>query len=224
MAAMQGSAKTFFSLRSRILRRLPRQHIYRLCMTLGVTLCVAACASQETRQELNSDRIRQTFGSYGVEVLANDENRRVSSLYSSAGSDKTTRTYAVVDFIEATKSALGTEHALIEAGGSIGEVFRNAGWSINKRHLFIGEFDVPATYTEIGALMRVDLPEHLAADVYLFVVSKNDRSYNYATITEIHHPDYLSAADLKRIYGEILFDNSNRKSLADFIGPPSDTR
>jgi len=221
---MQGSAKTIFSLRSRILRRLSRQHSYRLCITLGLALCVAACASQETRPELNSDRIRQTFGSYGVDVLANDENRRVSSLYSGAGSDKTTRTYAVVDFIGAAKSALGTEHALIEAGGSIGEVFRDAGWSIDKRHFFIGELFVPATYTEIGALMHVDLSQLLAADVYLFVVGKDERSYNYATITEIHHPDYLSAADLKRIYGEILFDNSNRKSLADFIGPPSDTR
>jgi len=222
MAVMQGSAKTFFSLRSRIPARLTVQHSYRLCIMLGLALSVAACASQETRPELNSDRIRQTFGSYGVDVLANDENRRVSSLYSSAGSDKTTRTYAVVDFIEATKSKLGTEHALIEAGGSIGEVFRDAGWSIDKRHFFIGELFVPATYTEIGALMRVNLPEHLAADVYLFVVSKDDRSYNYATITEIHHPDYLSGADLKRIYGEILFDNSNRNSIADFIGPARD--
>jgi hypothetical protein len=224
MEVMQGSGKTFFSLLSGIPRQLSGQHSYRLCMALGLALCVVACANQETRSELNSDRIRQTFGSYGVDVLANDENRRVSSLYSSAGSDKTTRTYAVVDFIEAAKSTLGTEHALIEAGGSIGEVFRDAGWSIDKRHLFIGEFLVPATYTEIGESMCVNLPQHLAADVYLFVVSKNDRSYNYATITEIHHPDYLSAADLKRIYGEILFDNSNRKSLADFIGPPSDTR
>jgi len=112
---MQGSAKTFFSLRSRNHRRVSGQHSYRLCIMLGLALCVAACASQETRPELNSERIRQTFGSYGVDVLANDENRRVSSLYSSAGSDKTTRTYAVVDFIGAAKSALRTEHALIEA-------------------------------------------------------------------------------------------------------------
>jgi hypothetical protein len=222
MEVMQGSAKTFFSLRSRIPARLSGQHGFRLCIMLGLALSIVACTSQETRPELNSERIRQSFGSYGVDVLANDENRRVSSLYSSVGSDKTTRTYAVVDFIEATKSNLGTEHALIEAGGSIGEVFRDAGWSIDKRHLFIGEFFVPVTYTEIGALMRVNLPEHLAADVYLFVVSKNDRSYNYATITEIHHPDYLSGADLKRIYGEILFDNSNRNSIGDFIGPARD--
>lgn len=219
---MQASATTFISLRSRIPGRLSGQHSFRLCIMLGLALCVAACASQETSPELNSDRIRQTFGSYGVDILANDKNRRVSSLYSSAGSDKTTRTYAVVDFIEATKSNVGTEHALIEAGGSIGEVFRDAGWSIDKRHFFIGEFFVPVTYAEIGALMRVNLPEHLAADVYLFVVSKNERSYNYATITEIHHPDYLSGADLKRIYGEILFDNSNRNSIGDFIGPARD--
>ena len=82
------------------------------------------------------------------------------------------------------------------------------------------DFEVPAAYTQIGRLMRVNLPQRLAADVYFFVVSKNGRSYTYATIIEIHHPDYLSAADLKRIYGEILFDNSKRSGIEDFIGPP----
>ena len=179
---------------------------------------LAACASQDTSIGLNSERIRQNFGSYGVDVLSSEDRRRISSLYSIAGDKKTTRTYAVVDFLDIESAALAREHALILSGGSIGEVFRAAGWTIEKRHLFIGEFDVPASYANIGALMRIALPRFLAADVYLFVVSKNAQSFNYARITEIHHPDYLSAADLEQIYGEILFDNSNRKALEDFIG------
>ena len=187
---------------------------------LFLLLFVNACASQDTSVGLNSERIRQDFGSYGVDILSNDNKRRISSLYSIDGGKKTTRTYAVVDFIDGETTALAREHGLVESGGSIGEVFRAAGWSIEKRHLFIGEFDVPASYANIGALMHISLPQILAAQAYLFVVSKNAQSFNSARITEIHHPDYLSAVDIERIYGEILFDNSNRKSIEDFIGAP----
>jgi hypothetical protein len=193
--------------------------MHRQCnLYLFLLFFVGACASQDTSVGLNSERIRQDFGSYGVDVLSTGNKRRISSLYSIDDGKKTTRTYAVVDFMDGETTALAREHALVESGGSIGEVFRAAGWSIEKRHLFIGEFDVPASYANIGALMRIALPRVLAADVYLFVVNKNAQSFKYARITEIHHPDYLSATDLERIYGEILFDNSNRKSIEDFIG------
>ena len=217
---MHGPAKAISTLSRRVATRLLHQRNYYRRVTFTLVLCLAACTNQETRPALNSERIQQTFGSYGVDVLSNDDKRRVSSLYSLDGSDKVTRTYAGVDFIDAPTSALEAEHALIKSGQSIGEVFRKAGWTIEKRHQFIGDFEVPAAYTQIGRLMRVDLPQRFAADVYFFVVSKNGRSYTYATIIEIHHPDYLSAADLKRIYGEILFDNSKRSGIEDFIGPP----
>ena len=220
MAVKQRPAKAISTLSGRVATRLLHQRNYYRRVIFTLAVCLAACTNQETRPALNSERIQQTFGSYGVDVLSNDDKQRVSSLYSLDGSDKVTRTYAVVDFIDAATSALETEHALIISGQSIGEVFRKAGWTIEKRHQFIGDFDVPAAYTQIGRLMRVDLPQKLAADVYFFVVRRNSRSYTYAIITEIQHPDYLSAADLKRIYGEILFDNSNRSGIEDFIGPP----
>jgi hypothetical protein len=181
--------------------------------------CLGACASNGPT--LNSDRIESTFGSYGVDVLRNDPTRRVSSLYSSTGANKTTRTYAVVEFAGERRSAYSREHALIEKGQSIGATFRDAGWSVDKQHLFIGEFEVPETYSTIGDLMRIVLPETLATHAYLLIVSKDERSFNYATITEIHHPAYLDAADLNEIYGEIIFDDSNRNSIHDFIGPPN---
>lgn len=190
-----------------------------LLLIFGVICALAACAGRG--QWLNSDRIERTFGSYGVDVLYSDSRRRISSLYSLTGSEKTTRTYAVVDFPATPRAEYAREHALIEAGQSIGKTFRDAGWSIDKQHLFIGELEIPATYVEIGELMRITLPATLATDVYLMIVSKDGRSFNYATITEIHHPDYLQADDLKRIYGEIIFDDSNRDSIHDFIGPPN---
>jgi hypothetical protein len=67
--------------------------------------------------------------------------------------------------------------------------------------------------------MRLSLPQNLATHVYLFVVRKDKRSYSYATIVELHHPDYLSAENLTDTYGEIIFDDSNRSDIDDFIDP-----
>ena len=133
---------------------------------------------------------------------------------------KTTRTYAVVDFAGAPQSPFEREHTLIVDGASIGATFRSGGWQIDKQHLFIGELEIPETYVEIGTLMRLPLPKTLATHVYLLNIGKDDRTYQYATITEIHHPDYLSVDELQRIYGEIIFDDSNRDAIHDFIGPP----
>lgn len=181
--------------------------------------CLVACAAGGPL--LNSDRIRQTFGSYGVDILYSDSTRRVSSLFSGSGAGKVTRTYAVVEFPTNPSAALTAEHERIVAGQSIGETFREAGWKLSKQHLYIGEIEVPATYVEIGELMQLELPETLATHLYLLRVIKDERSYHYATITEIHHPAYLDANALQAIYGEIIFDDSNRDSLHEFIGPPN---
>ena len=66
--------------------------------------------------------------------------------------------------------------------------------------------------------MKIALPATLATHHYLFTVTRDERSWNYATITEIHHPQYLTVEDLHDLYGEILFDDSNRDSIRDFIG------
>jgi hypothetical protein len=179
---------------------------------------LVACAGSTGR--LNSDMIERRFGSYGVDVLEQTGGRRVSSLYSGSGEQKTTRTYAVVDFVAPGRRAYADEHAQISAGGSIGETFRRAGWRIDKQHIFIGELDIPQEYRSIAELMKIDLPATLATHHYLFTVTRDERSWNYATITEIHHPEYLTANDLRELYGEILFDDSNRDSIRDFIGAP----
>lgn len=184
---------------------------------IGLTL--AACANIGTT--LNSDRIERAFGNYGVEILRADETHRITSLHSSDDTGRTTRTYAVVRYRGTPNSLLATEHARILEGDSIGATFRDAGWEIDKQHIFIGEFEVPKTYTGIANLMRISLPESLATHVYLFNVRKDERTLQYATITEVHHPDYLDATALEGIYGEIIYDDSNRDGLHDFIGSPN---
>ena len=193
------------------------QHRILLLFPVCLGLVLAACGSQG--QPLNSERIQQTFGSYGVEVLQASSEGRVSSLYSGSGDDKVTRTFAVVRFSGRVRPAFANEHSRVKSGQSLGTVFKSAGWKIEKHNIFVGEMEVPAKYTLLSGLMQLSLPKYLAAHVYLFVIRKNNRSYNYATITELHHPDYLSAADLKAAYGEIIFDDSDRRNVDDYIDP-----
>jgi hypothetical protein len=176
-----------------------------------------ACTTSES---LNSDRIETAFGNYGVEILSEDSARRVSSLYSGPSDDRITRTYAIVEYIGQPRPEYRAVHEAIVAGASIGQAFRRAGWVISKQHLYIDELEVPATYGGIATLMRIELPAILALHQYLFLISRDERTFDYARITELHHPAYLSVADLRTIYGEILFDDSNRDSIHDFIGPP----
>lgn len=188
-----------------------------LTMGLLVATAIAACAG--SGQGLNSDRIRQAFGSYGVDIIYADDERRISNLYSEESGKRVMRTYAVVNFQGRPPAALAREHAEILRGASIGSTFRRAGWTIEKHHTYIGAFEVPESYTLVAEGMQISLPRELATHSYLFVVSRDDRSYTYATITEVHHPDFLSGDDLQEIYGEILFDDG-RRQLADLIGAP----
>jgi len=36
--------------------------------------------------------------------------------------------------------------------------------------------------------------------VYQLLLVRNEQSFEYATIVEIHHPDYLSENDLQQLY------------------------
>jgi hypothetical protein len=186
---------------------------------LALLALLAACASGSAT--LNSDLIEARFGSFGVEVISEDERRRVSSLYSLTNDVRVTRTWAVVEYLGRPGAAIAREHAEIVAGGSIGKTFGDAGWSIRKQNLYVGELELPPAYSEIGEHMQVDLPANVVVHQYLFIVSRDDRSYNYARITEVHHPAFLSADEIERQYGEVVFDDSNRDSIHDFLGPPS---
>ena len=189
------------------------QHLFAICLGLALL----SCATQE--QLLNSERIAETFGSYGVEVIQANNDGRVASLYSLSGEDKITRTFAVVKFSGPAKRAFASEHAQVEAGQSLGAVFKSAGWEIEKFNTFVGEMEIPGKYVLLAELMQIDLPKFLAAHVYQFVIRKDGRSYDYATIVELHHPDYLSAQDLVAIYGEIIFDDSSWNTVDDYIDP-----
>lgn len=185
--------------------------------------------SQPVTQQplLNSERIRQQFGSYGIEILQADERLRVSNLYSLNDGQKITRTLAIVLFPEDIPETIQQEHQLIISGGSIGEVFKSHGWQVEKENLYLGELQASQAYAGVYELMGGISATDLAMHVYEFSVHKKGDVVVYAIIAEVHHPDYLQLEELETIYSgneaEAEIDqNSNpmletiRQSLSGF--------
>ena len=73
---------------------------------------------------MNSERIKQQFGSVGIEVIECSAGRRVASLYSLGNGGRVCRTYADVGFNVSVVPELAVEYALVLAGQSIGAVFK----------------------------------------------------------------------------------------------------
>lgn len=182
------------------------RHLSRLVVVL---LC-AAWAVVGAAQILNSERIAQTFGSYGIEVLYSDAKIRLSNLYSVHDGRRITRTLAIVRYPEEINEAFAKEHAAILEGGSIGATFQAAGWQVMKDyHQYFRSFLSP----RLADLMDVAPGTPMASHAYQLEIAKGDEHYDYALIVEIYHPDYLSESDLVDIYGP-----------EEVIGMPDDVR
>ena len=156
------------------------------------------------RELLNSERIAQKFGSYGIAVLRSDARLRVANLFSAAqaagggGEQRTCRTFAVTRYPDHVPPAFTAEHREIVAGGSIGAVFASHGWRVTKTHMYYGEI---AATMSVAELMRVQPGTRLALDAYVLGVEKTGAAFEYVSIVEIHHPAYLGLTDLETIYG-----------------------
>ena len=185
-------------------RRRLRSRLTAAC----VLAAIAAAAQPPNRELLNSERIQQAFGSYGVEVLASDARARVTNLYSVEAGAKTCRTFAVVRFPAVIDAAVATEHATITNGGSIGAVFAANGWRVMKTHLAFREIEATP---RLANLMHVAIGTRLAEHAYVLDVARDGKTVEYAALVEIHHPDYLKRTDLEQIYGTA--DAGNRQTL-----------
>lgn len=171
-------------------------------------------ADTAARELLNSERIEIAFGSYGIEVLENTATARVSNLFSGAAEGRVCRTFAIVRYATSMAPQIAAEHEAIVRGGSIGAVFTASGWRVVKTHLHFGTLTAGRRPAE---LMRIAEGRALAAHVYVLEVEKDGRRFPYATLAELHHPDYLVVGDLERLYGRA--DASGRESLvAETLG------
>jgi hypothetical protein len=159
---------------------------------------LSACATETLL--LNSERIEQRFGSYGVDVLASEAGLRRSSLFSIEDQGRICRTYSIVRFTDHPDDSYGSEHTKVLAGNSLGQVFRSHGWSIHKQTLHIGCLEIDGSASEVGQLMNLGDTQTLALHVYQLLLVKKTRIFEYAIIIEAHHPDHLSQSDLLDIY------------------------
>lgn len=178
----------------------------------------ALATEDQTSGLANSDRIRLKFGNYGIEVIENDPRIRVSKLFSSSAGVKTNRTFAVVMYPVVIESAFRNEHEAIIDGQSIGIVFKDNGWQIDKRHQFVGELeplpDISGVYSVFGDIGDIQPAIH----VYSLIVKKDNARFHYASIAEVHHPDYLDLEELRTIFGDEL-DGAlvNDQDTTDFL-------
>jgi hypothetical protein len=161
----------------------------------------ATAGIERSRELLNSERIERAFGSYGIEVLESDGGIRVSNLYSEVGGARIGRTFAVVLYPASVDSGFAREHAAIVAGGSIGATFTQSGWTVVKVHRYFGEIDATPRLAQL--MGGIEAPR-LAVHVYAFEIVRGGERFEYAMIAEVHHPDYLRAANVREIYGDGL--------------------
>jgi len=173
---------------------------------------LSACATESVN--LNSERIEKRFGSYGVGVLASEAGLRRSSLFSFDGDASTCRTYAVVQFVEQLDERYNDAHSKVLAGDSIGATFKEDGWDVGKRTLYIGTVRLPDFRTPVGDLMNLSGAHDIALHVYQLVLVRAETELEYATILEAHHPEYLTAADLQEIFVDATGANLPADELA----------
>ncbi len=147
---------------------------------------------------LNSDRIRQQFGNYGIEVLQQDAQLRVTNLYSTEPEGRICRTLAVVSFSVPVPTELTAAHDEILAGGSIGTVLSRNGWRVVKRRLALYEIKV-GVESRAATLMALSGSRSLAADLYELAAERDEATLSYAIIAEIHHPDFMSISRLRAL-------------------------
>lgn len=182
----------------------------RLFYTAFLLLAVGCQAESETatavQPQLNSERIQAKFGSYGVDVLASGDGFRVSNLYSLDGDAKVCRTLAIVQFADDMPAELAATHQAIQDGGSLGATLKRDGWELTKEHAILTDVDMPKLFRTIGRSTSDLTP--LATSVYEIHVTREDRDFHYATIVEMHHPEYLDLEQLKEL--ESISDRADR--------------
>lgn len=183
-----------------------------------VVLAAALNACAIEPELLNSERIEQRFGGYGIDVLGQATGMRRSNLHSVDGNTRICRTYAVVQFVDQDVSEFADEHKAVLSGDSIGATFKTTGWKINKATVHIGNVQICGSQNAIGKLMHLETTENLAMHAYRLILERNAQFIHYATIVETHHPEYLTEPELLELYGADLDSELNANDVEELIG------
>lgn len=178
----------------------------------AVVLAAAVCACVVEPELLNSERIESRYGNFGIEVVSQIDRVRRSRLYSSANGTRTCRTYAIAQIASEPPPEIAAEHRQISAGASIGATFKSNGWRVFKETRLIDSILLEEDPHNIYTCMHLDDSTPLAVHVYRLLLNKGSRVIDYATIIELHHPDYLREDDVRRLFE---FDDTDAPSASE---------
>lgn len=181
-------------------------------------LSAVVLADPAIAEELNSERIERRYGSYGVQILEEGAAIRVSSLGTQSSTGTICRTLALVQYSdEPQPDSLQAAHREILGGASIGATLKTAGWQVTKSSRHVGEINATAADSRVLKLMHLDGPQTLALHIYDLEVRRGSDHFAYATLLEIHHPDYLPESELKRLYPDFTQQPLPKDDLAQLL-------
>jgi hypothetical protein len=183
----------------------------------GLLLLVWLQGCTTAQPPLNSERIEDRFGSFGIDVLPSPDGIRRSNLYSVHDGEPICRTYAVVRLHELAADAgpaLARARRAIDAGASIGATLKDAGFEVHKRTRYLGSLPEVHPVPRWVAWMQTGSSAGLAVHMYELYVKKSSEDIDIAFIIEVHHPDYLGLNDLERLYHVAADDALDQGDIA----------
>lgn len=150
----------------------------------------AEAASRMEHRQMNSEQIREKFGSYHVEVLHQDQGSRVASLYSTHNEQAICRTLAVTCFQRPLDHALTEADRVIRQGQSIGSTLSDAGLLLDREVLAEACVASGAAFERLtGASVKAGTTIYLR--IYQLSAGKGRTTLApYAVIAEAHHPEH----------------------------------
>lgn len=187
----------------------------------GLLLLVWLQACTAAQPPLNSERIEDRFGSFGIDVLPSPDGIRRSNLYSVHDGERICRTYAVVRLHDSAATtgdtALSRARRAIDAGASLGATLEDAGFQVIKRTRYVGS--LPQLHPEPRWLgwMRTGTSAGLAVHIYELYVKKDAELSDIASVIEVHHPEYLVPGDLAQLYEVAAGDALDASDVASAI-------
>jgi len=137
---------------------------------------------------VNSEEIKNRFGSYQVKVLQQDQVHRVASLYSEHNEKAVCRTLAVTYFWQPTPKVVLPADTRIRQGHSIGSTLSDAGLVLHRQQLLETTATSGLGFEALSA-GTVSPGTPVLLRLYRLDVGVEDSALHaYATIAEAHHP------------------------------------
>ncbi len=149
---------------------------------------------------LNSDLIRERFGSYHVDVIRRSGDTRVSALSSDNDGKRVCRTFAVTQFLPGRLRVDPQVMQQIDDGGSIGATLRRAGIEVDKQTLDISDVTIDSAKHPAIQRMQLGAPAALALHIYTLGIRDDSDASPFAIIAELHHPEFLSGSQLFELF------------------------